>query len=465
VVNTSGPGAPGTVVITDGKGGAFDGTAFGSFVVKGSVSGSSVDFTISDSSYISTVIGTVDSSGTRITYSWSDKNGQKGTAYLAREGSSPPSTTTSSTATTTSPAPAGATKSATAVSCYFDVASGKDTCTAQVANAGTAPAAVPTGTVTFTNSGAGSFPAGDKCTLTASADAPGIPFCSVVFLPPDSNLPSITATYSGDGTFTSSSAETKFAQTDAPPVVDTPSPPPFAGQLPDATTMTTTVTANGTTVDTSVQTTDVNGAGLLPPLLKQLPSLTERDLSVGDFAALEDLKDAVIDLPGGLPDNDWLNEVNQRLSLLAFRLWDLADMADNGDAGAAAAYASLSRQYDQINVVARNIMKLVSAGKVALGSGDAKNTVDLRLAATLVGNTASSAKGGNATVLFRSIARHVRAGSYTVKMHFNRAELKRLAGTHKSLKLDVFVLILVPTKISPVGVPVLIAKSLTLKRR
>ena len=114
VVNTSGPGASGTLVITNGKGGAFNGTGFGSYVIKGSVNGSSLHFTISDSKYISTVIGTVDSSGTRITYSWSDtsKPPQKGTAYLLRQGSPPPATTpvtttgsTTTTATTTTPLP------------------------------------------------------------------------------------------------------------------------------------------------------------------------------------------------------------------------------------------------------------------------------------------------------------------------------------------------------------------------
>jgi len=43
VVNTSGPGVPGTLVITNGRGGAFDGTGYGGgWIVKGTVSGNSV---------------------------------------------------------------------------------------------------------------------------------------------------------------------------------------------------------------------------------------------------------------------------------------------------------------------------------------------------------------------------------------------------------------------------------------
>jgi hypothetical protein len=52
----------------------------------GSVSGNHVHYTVSDSSYTSTVDGTINSSGTRITYSWSDTNKASGTAYLERAG-------------------------------------------------------------------------------------------------------------------------------------------------------------------------------------------------------------------------------------------------------------------------------------------------------------------------------------------------------------------------------------------
>ena len=87
VVNTSGPGVPGTLVITNGRGGAFDGTGYGGgWIVKGTVSGNSVHYTVSgQGSYVSTVVGTLNSDHTRITYSWTDTNGASGTAYLERQ--------------------------------------------------------------------------------------------------------------------------------------------------------------------------------------------------------------------------------------------------------------------------------------------------------------------------------------------------------------------------------------------
>ena len=88
VNNTSGPGAGGTLDITDGKGGAFNGTGYGGvWIVRGSVSGDSVHYTVSgQGSYVSTVIGTLSSDGSRITYSWKDTNGAHGEAYLLRGG-------------------------------------------------------------------------------------------------------------------------------------------------------------------------------------------------------------------------------------------------------------------------------------------------------------------------------------------------------------------------------------------
>jgi len=86
--NTTGPGAGGTLDITDGVGGAFNGTGYGGgWVVHGSVSGNSVRYTVSgQGSYESTVVGTLSSDGARIVYSWNDTNGASGTAYLERAG-------------------------------------------------------------------------------------------------------------------------------------------------------------------------------------------------------------------------------------------------------------------------------------------------------------------------------------------------------------------------------------------
>lgn len=85
VVNTSGPGASGTLDITDGKGGVFDGTGYGgAYAVKGSVSGSSVHYTVSAAGYTATVDGTLNSADTRITYTWRDTSGTSGTGYLTR---------------------------------------------------------------------------------------------------------------------------------------------------------------------------------------------------------------------------------------------------------------------------------------------------------------------------------------------------------------------------------------------
>jgi hypothetical protein len=142
--------------------------------------------------------------------------------------------------------------SATSVTCNYEFATSTDTCTAQVADAGPAPAIVPTGTVTFTNTGAGGFPYGTTCTIAASASAPGVPFCSVIFLGGGSGLPMITASYGGDSHHSPSDGSTSFAQFGPPE--ETGEEFAFGGpdQFPETVTVETEVPAEGTTVDGTI---------------------------------------------------------------------------------------------------------------------------------------------------------------------------------------------------------------------
>lgn len=466
VVNTSGPGAPGTLVITNGRNGAFDGTGYGSYVVKGSVSGSHVHYTVSSATYTSTVDGTLNAGATRITYSWKDQNGAKGTAYLERNGA-PPTTTTATNPKT----PTGTGNSATSVSCYFDFTSGKDTCTAQVANAdGSGP--VPTGTVTFTNSGAGSFPAGNKCTLTASADAPGIPFCSVVFLPPDSNLPSITATYSGNGTFSGSSGKTQFAKTGGPAVDVTTPPPAIPDFIPEEGTIFTDVPGDGTTVETSAEEEQAAQSGDEPPndtltdeQRADILELTEPVIVISVLSDLDD-QEAVLNMETSLHDvvstenvGAWAADFEEKSEVVYKRLEALQAA---GDEESLAEADKLADKYIRMLNYADKAMKIIDKPPAAGGS---TKTVDLRYgAASFAGSAAAPKKKEKITVLFRATKSHVHHGSFSTKMHFNRTTLKRLLGKKSTMRIYVTVFMHVPAKGIKGGVPILTIKKLTLKR-
>jgi hypothetical protein len=126
------------------------------------------------------------------------------------------------------PCPAGQERSATGVCvvaakpsshptvsqviCNLVIATASDTCTATVGDAAPSGSTNPTGTVTFASANGGVFSAGNTCALTPTPLSGNVSSCSVQFLPPAkaSTFPAITATYSGDPTHNSSTAQTHY---------------------------------------------------------------------------------------------------------------------------------------------------------------------------------------------------------------------------------------------------------------
>ena len=110
---------------------------------------------------------------------------------------------------------AGKRASAVSVSCYYEFLTTLDICTAQVGDAsGKSPAKIPTGSVAFTINpgGLGGFQGASTCApLVPSQTGGASSFCAVDYKSPSLEVPigqqpPITATYSGDGNFTTSSS-------------------------------------------------------------------------------------------------------------------------------------------------------------------------------------------------------------------------------------------------------------------
>jgi hypothetical protein len=101
------------------------------------------------------------------------------------------------------------------------------TCTATVNDAGSAPLSAPSGNLSFTSDGAGSFGGGRSCTLAATATA-GQASCAVSYTPSavGSGSHAITASYPGDGSHPPGGAKTTV----------TVSPPSASTSKPDAIT-------------------------------------------------------------------------------------------------------------------------------------------------------------------------------------------------------------------------------------
>jgi hypothetical protein len=99
------------------------------------------------------------------------------------------------------PAPGQDRPSATTVACNFIVATATDTCTATVQDAGSSGRSTPSGSVSWTSTGGGSFTTGSSCSLTPSqvngVTTLGTASCVVQFMPPATTSSTVTATYIG----------------------------------------------------------------------------------------------------------------------------------------------------------------------------------------------------------------------------------------------------------------------------
>ena len=100
--------------------------------------------------------------------------------------------------------------------CNYDVATGTDTCGANVADAGAPPTITPTGQVRFSSNFGGTF-RGDSCTLAQTPDSPGVASCTVQFLPPPTQPViqpgGVSATYAGDAEHSGSGGATQLLGT------------------------------------------------------------------------------------------------------------------------------------------------------------------------------------------------------------------------------------------------------------
>jgi hypothetical protein len=189
--------------------------------ISGSISGSSVSITTGPyhgSSYTATFVGTI--SGETMSGTWTSNAHQEGTWTATRTGGAKSkeeiekAEAAKKAKEKEEQEAKGKRKAAIQINCnLFDpfLPTEYDQCTAQIGDAsGRSPAERPTGTVSFTVNpgGGGGIRGSSTCALAASQTAGASSFCAVSYIPPSTGLPigsqpPITATYSGDNTFSS----------------------------------------------------------------------------------------------------------------------------------------------------------------------------------------------------------------------------------------------------------------------
>jgi hypothetical protein len=357
--------------------------------------------------------------------------------------------------------------SATAVSCDYEFASSTDTCTAQVADTGAAPEVVPTGTVTFSSTGAGGFPYGTTCTIAASASAPGVPFCSVIFLGGGSGLPMITASYGGDPHHSPSKGSTSFAQF-APPE-ETGEEFAFGGpeQFPETVTVETEVPAEGTTVDGTVN--EQAGVETDPPdpnspIGIALDSIPKVDAATLDGTGAQDLT-ALSALVKDFPYSTDLSTAAKAIEAKGEALLDYAHQLEvSGDAAQIAQAKSLYNQLVSLNTSYELIVRVIANDQAGVTS--ATKPVATKSSIGPLATAARRRPRARARfTLFGSVLEHdVHSGKLKLTVRLNKALMRRLARTRSKLTVRLWIEMILPSKVVPGGIPVVAVKTLTLRR-
>lgn len=479
----SGGASAQTWTITE-SGTSLSGT-FAAGPISGSVNGTSVEIVTGPYSYLpsytATFLGTISADGETMSGTWSDTYGRSDETWTSTRTSEP--TTKSKEEEkekeTKKAKEAEETKkkkeeeqnrerpSATFVTCYYEFLTNIDTCTAEVANANGDPVGVPTGTVRFTSTSPGVFPKGSACTLAAEAASSSVPFCSVEFLPPDSNLPSITATYSGDANHLASEGHTEFLGSPAAETTAEPGKTP-KDRLPDEVNVKVDVPADGTTVDTSADTQTnplkdpPDPDSPLGQALKNLPESksweSNASIPAEGKVALNRLLELAKRAPFEADQTGAWNAVEDQLKKV-----DAISIAVAG----AGTYESeeLLRAQRALEERLAEIVDAITAtktGQPAQKSSLASVATAARAKKRGSNKHAASKQHTYFTLLGSAVHPNARAGRLEIKLHLNRSELRRLAGKHKRLTIYVWVRMTLPSNIVPGGAPEITVKKLRL---
>jgi hypothetical protein len=463
--------------------GAIAGTGPG-YTLTGTVSGSTLTMHTTQPGYTSDWTATINAAATKLQGTFNDSYGRMAQPAFANRASGPPTETTTTTTTSTSSS-AGLRPTATSVICNYEVASSTDTCGATVGDAGPAPSVAPTGTVKFTGSAPGSFASGATCALSASPFAPSAPSCTIQFYTSDGTvLPSITATYSGDSQHASSSGATHYFGGDPSGETTTEAPTPPPGEYGDEVEVSTNVPVADSTVQACAAPGSASGsaAGLFDSLGSMLGGLGPKIGKIADPTVAAQLKAGLGDLnkldgvegmlqglnasqlntkltgPFSVEAN---NAVGQVLSAL-----HLAEGDAQHDSAGAADQQKAQQALQQMQQITEKLSELLRLQEAATcGAINNIRSVVPRAAIAARHKTAARGKrGGKLLHLAYSLQRHVHAGPLTIKLHLNRAQLKRLAGKRHSLTLIVRVNMLLPSKAPHGGVPMSVVKTITLKQ-
>jgi hypothetical protein len=371
---------------------------------------------------------------------------------------------------------------------------------------------MPTGSVTFTTT-SGGFSSGASCSLAPTSGSPSVGNCTLVYETVNSSLPAITATYGGDAQHAGSVGHTQFLGL-GPEEVTAEAPAGKEGQYPNEIELETQVPITGTTVEGTAQGSDPNplSVPLVLPAASGFDPTTEIDLARAEALIGE------VDVSGA-QNAKAVAEMDQSVEALNQRAQELLKTPSEQAEGqqllkdtvetteAMRKMLKLESDYskdilegshlagredkgiEKLDEQAVELLKSASPADQAKGeklSEEAAKQLEalnkaLKEKEEVVKQIAKSIKASVSAVAARKRSHtkirvaHIKplghvlkpdaaAGKLKLKLPINRAALNKLAGRHNSVTVVLRVVMTLPSKSLPGGLPRAFVERVTLKR-
>lgn len=458
------------------------------WTVTGRVSGYTFEYTDHYAgSYESHVTVTVSGDGSSYTGAFHDSNGSEGEirgTHLSGGGKEAEGEKAG-----------GAHASAMAVSCDLDELTLQDTCTATVADTAAVSPTGPTGTVTFSAPG-GFFPFGKACTLHSSPSAPSTSFCSVEYAPGSgSGFPNVSASYPGDSTHGAAGGSTRFVVPGGEPAGYEESGP--GSGYPSELTVEVKTPAPKTEVQAGVDKGETKPPA---PPGKHLRALEDPDIipEMREAAAEREREERYPDVIPEMRKEVEEREIQYEKDLREMRT-EINAMERKRAGLNTQATEELTRLLQDDNTLAKQMAEQIASPglkrdpasqpvleKLTKQSNELQKEVGevlniqhrqvegvLRAApsslASWIASTARSGKRhaakprptGQLVELGRSRVVAGGAGAVKLRLHLNKALLRRLAHGRKSVKLNLRILMVVPSRVFKTGLPLGTLRTIT----
>jgi hypothetical protein len=384
---------------------------------------------------------------------------------------------------------------AAAVTCNLDALTLQDTCTATLADTAAVHPTGPTGAIAFSSSSGGFFPFGTSCTLHSSAAAPSTSYCSVQYTPgAAAGFPNISASYAGDATHGPASGSTRFIVPGGEPAGYEESGP--GSGYPNELTVEVQAPAPKTEVQAGVDKGETTSPA---PAGKHLRAIEDPDIvpSMREEVAEREREERYPDIIPTMRKEVEEREIQYEKDIREMRT-EINEMVRKRAGLNAQATEEVTRLVQDDNVLLEQMAEQTASPglkkdpssqqtlqKLSKESGELQREIGevLRIqhqqvegAARAIGTSRALASAARSSrrrasrtkpsgqLVGLGHARLTATATGKVKLHvrINRKVLARLAHGHKSVKLNLRILMIVPSPVVKSGLPIGMVRVITL---